>query len=62
MRKFWELVRSSTIVQGLVTLAFVGTACYLYATSQAVPDSLLQLNGLAVGFFFGAKMQQATSK
>lgn len=62
MQKFWELVKSSTIVQGLVTLALIGTACYLYATGQDVPNSLLQLNGLAMGFFFGAKAQQATSK
>jgi len=62
MRTFWELVKSSTIVQGGVTFLLVGTCCYLYATGQDVPNSLVQLNGLAMGFFFGAKMQQATSK
>lgn len=59
MRPFWKMVRESTIIQGLVTLLFVGTTCYLYATAQEVPQSLLQLDGLAVGFFFGAKVQQA---
>lgn len=59
MRKFWELVKTSTIVQGVVTLAFVGTTCYLYATGQEVPNTLLQLDGIAVGFFFGGKVVSA---
>ena len=62
MDKFWQLVKESVIVQGLVTVAFVGTTCYLYATGQPVPDSLLSLDGVAVGFFFGAKAQQLISK
>jgi len=58
MNKAWELVRSSVIVQGLVTLALVGTTCYMFATGQEVPNTLVQLDGIALGFFFGAKMQQ----
>jgi hypothetical protein len=62
MREFWKLVKESVIIQGVVTLAFVITTCYLYATGQQVPDSLIQLDGLAVGFFFGAKVQQLASR
>lgn len=60
MRKFWDLVRKSVIVQGIVTLAFVGTVCYLYATGQEVPSTLIQFTAVVVGYFFGAKQQQIT--
>ena len=62
MNKFWELVKSSVIIQGLVTMLFVGTTCYLYATGQEVPNTLIQLDGVVVGFFFGAKVQQITGR
>lgn len=62
MRKFWDLVKQSVIVQGAVTLAFVGTVCYLYATGQEVPSTLIQFAGVVVGYFFGAKQQQITGR
>lgn len=62
MKQLWDAIKSSVIVQGLVTLAFVGTSCYLYATGQPVPDTLLQLDGVVVGFFFGAKVQQIAGR
>jgi len=62
MNRFWQLLKESIIVQGLVTLALVGTFCYLVATGRPVPDSLQGLLGLVVGFFFGAKVQQALAK
>ena len=62
MPQFWRLLKDSIIVQGLVTLALVGTFCYLVATGRPVPDSLQGLLGLALGFFFGAKVQQALGR
>ena len=62
MSKFWELVKSSVIVQGTVTLTLVATTCYLYATGQEVPESLLSLDGLVIGFFFGSKTQQIAAR
>jgi hypothetical protein len=62
MNRFWDLVASSVIVQGLVTLALIGTTCYLYAQGSAIPDSLLSLDGIAVGFFFGSKAQQFVNR
>lgn len=59
MDKFWALLRESVLVQGLVTLVLVGTTCYMYASGKPVPESLLSLDGLVVGFFFGSKVQQA---
>lgn len=62
MKRFWDLVKQSVIVQGLVTLGFVGTVCYLYATGQEVPSTLIQFTGVVVGYFFGAKQQQLTGR
>lgn len=59
MRKVLEYIKGLISVQGVVTIAFVGTACYLYATGQEVPSSLLQLNGVALGFFFGDSTRRA---
>jgi len=59
MNRFWRLLAESVIVQGLVTVALVGTTCYLFATGREVPGPLLALDNLAVGFFFGAKVQAA---
>jgi len=62
MDQFWQLLKDSVIIQGTVTVILVGTTCYLYATGAPVPESLLAMDGLALGFFFGAKVQQALNK
>lgn len=58
---FWKLMRESVIIQGLVTLALLGCTCYLWVTGTPVPQELLGFDGLVLGFFFGAKVQQATA-
>lgn len=50
-----DLLRESVVVSGLVALAMVFVACYLWATGQTVPEPLFVLLGTVVGFFFGAK-------
>lgn len=62
MRKFWDLVKESVIIQGVITLGFVGTTCYLWATGQPVPQELWTANTIVLGFFFGAKVQQTVTK
>jgi len=62
MQRFWDLLRESVIVQGVITCAFVGTTCYLWATGQAVPQELWTANTVVIGFFFGAKTQQIASR
>lgn len=57
MARFWELLEQSVIVQALVTLALVGSVVYLTVTGQAVPDALLNLALIALGYYFGAKAQ-----
>jgi len=58
MSKFWDLVKESTIVQGLITLGVVGVTCYLWAVGQPVPQELWTADGIILGFFFGAKATQ----
>lgn len=61
MDKFYSLLASSTIFQGLITVAFVATTCYLWVTGQDVPDQLWTADTIVIGFFFGAKSQQIVS-
>ena len=62
MRKFWDLLRDSIIVQGIITLALVLTCCYLWWTQQPVPDNLWTALTIVLGFFFGAKARQITGR
>jgi hypothetical protein len=59
MDKFWELMRESVIVQGLITLTFVLTVCYLWVVGRTIPGELLSVLGLVLGYYFGAKSQLA---
>jgi len=61
MQKFWELLQESVIVQAIITLALVATACYMVATGQDVPELLSTALMLVLGFYFGSKTQQAIS-
>lgn len=58
MNKFLDLLRESVIVQGTVTLALVGTICYLALAGRDVPEYVVAASGLALGYFFGSKTQQ----
>ena len=58
MDKFWELMEQSVIVQGLVTLVFVVTACVIMAQGNAVPELLQAALMLILGWYFGSKTQQ----
>jgi len=55
--KFLELLERSVIVQGLVTVGFVGTAMVLYVRGDEVPQALQSVIVLVLGFWFGTKTQ-----
>jgi len=61
MDKFWSLLEQSVIVQGLLALGFGGTVCGMYVTGKAVPQELITLMALILGYFFGAKNTLAQS-
>jgi len=59
---FVELFERSVIFQGMLVLMIAGTYCYMVATGQQVPDALLHLLEVMVGFFFGAKVAVNTTR
>jgi uncharacterized membrane protein AbrB (regulator of aidB expression) len=62
MPKFTELLERSVIFQGVLVIMIAGTYCYMVATGQQVPDALLNLLQIMVGFFFGAKAAVNSSR
>lgn len=58
MTRFWDLLKDSTLFQGFITLALVGTTCYLWIMGYEVPQELWTADTIVLGFFFGSKAQQ----
>jgi len=52
----------SVIVQGLITLVLVVTVSYMFATQIPVPDQLVSIIYVIVGFYFGSKSQLAITR
>jgi uncharacterized membrane protein YfcA len=59
MRTFWTLLAESVIIQGLLALSTVGAIIGLLFLDKEVPKELWALAGIIIGFYFGAKTQQA---
>ena len=59
MSKFWELMEESVIVSGAIALSCVGSVVYLACLGKPIPDILVNVTMIVVGFFFGGKVQQA---
>ena len=59
MSKFWELLEESVLVSGVIALSCIGAVVYLSVTGKPVPDILVNISMVVVGFFFGGKVQQA---
>lgn len=55
MAKFWELLEESVLIQGIMTLALLGTIIYLVVQQIPVPDILTNGFLLILGFYFGSK-------
>lgn len=62
MSKFWSLFEQSVILQGILALLFSGVISYLYLTSKPVPQELVALVSLILGYFFGAKNTQSMER
>lgn len=62
MNEFWTLVRESVILQAIITLALIGTVIYLVVSGIEVPDLISSLTLLVVGFYFGSKVENATTR
>lgn len=61
MDKFWELMEKNVLVSSLLAAGLVGSVIYLAVSGQEIPEIISALAGTVVGYFFGAKVQQATN-
>ena len=62
MKEFWQLLRDSIITQSLLALIVVATVATLVVAGREVPPELWAITTLMLGFFFGAKVQQAQTR
>ncbi len=62
MTKFWELFRTSVVLQFTVVLALTLTICTLYLMGRVVAPELWAAETLCLGFVFGQKVGIRPSK
>jgi hypothetical protein len=55
----FELLRESVLIQALITLIFVTAASWIALSGGEVPDWMVQLLMLILGFYFGSKAERA---
>jgi hypothetical protein len=58
MQTFLDLLREGVIFQGLITVIILITDGVLMVKGQTLPDFMMQLTILIIGFYFGAKVEQ----
>lgn len=54
-----DLFKSSTLMQGILSVAVVGAYIFLLVSGNPVPETLVVSVGLVLGFFFGSKLALA---
>lgn len=59
IERFYELVEKSVIVQGLVTVCLVVTACVMWAQGDEVPQALINWASVMIGIYAGGKLVSA---
>lgn len=59
MKQFWQLMKESVIVQGVLTVMVVGVWLNMLMNGVTIPASLELIVGTVVGFYFGGKAQLA---
>ncbi len=62
MENFWELFQQSVIIQSIITLLLVGLIVYQAFVGVETPEIIETLAYLVVGFWFGSKIENATTK
>lgn len=56
MNTLIDLLKTSVLTQGLITLAVLGLVVYLTLTGQPISDQIWNLTVLVIGFYFGSKV------
>jgi len=57
VKKFWDLLERSVILQGTLTLVFAGVVVYLIVVGRDVPEIVGYALSTILGFYFGSKSQ-----
>jgi len=53
---FWDALKQSLIISGIIALALLGSIVYLAVTGQEIPSILAEGFTLVLGFYFGSKI------
>lgn len=56
--KFIDLLKSSALVQGSIALVVTSGMIYMYVSGKTVPNELLGIVMIILGYYFGVKTQQ----
>ena len=59
---FIEIFKDFVCVRSFITVGAFGIAYYLMLTSKPIPDLLMSIVDLLLGFWFGQKVAQAQIK
>jgi len=59
MATFWQLLKDSTIIQGIIALLVLGAFVGRLFQCGEVDPSLVGIAGTVVGFYFGSKVTRA---
>lgn len=62
MEKFWQLLEDSVITQSVLTISVWAAILYLCVAGRDVPALLADGGWAILGFWFGAKSQQAVAR
>lgn len=62
MNTFIDLLKSSSLIQGTITLVCILVMAFLIVTGKPVPDILANLVVMILGYYFGTKTQQLANK
>lgn len=60
--KLIELLRESTLIQGSMALGATATMAILYLMGKPVPQTLVDIVFVIVGYYFGTKSQARLMK
>ena len=62
MNNFVDLLKTSVLLQAVITLVLLVTICIMYATKQAVPQELINFFAVILGFYFGSKVENVKAR
>ena len=62
MKKLLERFMTNETLQAVISAIVIGSTCYLYVTGQVVPDALLGMTSIILGFYFHTVAQREALK